>query len=289
MTKKRNSPNDLTFSNPGIEPMKVLEDFDVYYKNNNSICWWKIDEETLIDPPVELVKYVKDYFRFSTNRLEKSRRFIIMSFILSALGKVNEEEECGLIIDEEKALSVNVKGKKYSGKIDFVIGHSKVIDEIPDDSCIIVLEAKIPKSFDKSIGQLMAQASTTMRIRSQRASGSNKSPIFMIRTDGNKWQFGKLRLKTEDDVNNSKSPVTEEFIIQLSEELNLGPESKYNVQIKEIFTWVYMTLKNMHVSTPRLNKNFKSLSILSIQPKVESLEIKTAVNEYEDSKSSTGS
>ena len=101
--------------------------------------------------------------------------------------------------------------------------------------------------------------------------------------------FGKLRLKTEDDVNNSKSPVTEEFIIQLSEELNLGPESKYNVQIKEIFTWVYMTLKNMHVSTPRLNKNFKSLSILSIQPKVESLEIKTAVNEYEDSKSSTGS
>lgn len=280
MTKKKNNSNKFTFSNPGIEGISCCKDFDIYCRDNDKICKWTIDDGDLVDPPPELIKYVKDYFKFSTNRLEKSRRFIIMAFILSAISKINETEECDIVIDEEKKLSTTIKNNEYTGNIDFVIGHSKYDDRIPDDSCIVVLEAKIPGTFDKSLGQLMAQAATTMRIRNQSSDANNEKPIFMIRTDGNNWQFGTLRLMTKIDTKSGSGYTRgETFIAQLSEKLRILPESKYDVHIKEIFSWMYMILRKMYVLTPRLNKKLGSLSISSESSQQESLEVKTATNE----------
>lgn len=236
------------FSNPGIDSHKVCEDFGIYYVETDDLCEWRLEKEQLTQPPTDLVKFVKLYFKFTTNGLEKSRRFIVSSFLLSVLDFVGNDGPNCMVIEEEKRLKFVINGKSYNGDVDFVIGHSKQNKKVANDSCILVLEAKQGNTFDNSFGQVLAQAATTHKIRKSNERGNKKDglPIYFIRTDGDGWIFGIL------------TEIDQKLLLKQSTKLTIGSykDEDFLKNMQKIFSWLVVIFQEMKVSSPRLNKKF---------------------------------
>ena len=235
----------VNFSNPNLDARSVLEDFGIHYNESLKECKWDLDsEKEILNVPKDCRKFVALYLQRTSGRLEKSARFFVTTIALTAL---NSLEDVLLVFDDEKKLECVVNNKLYTGNIDMALGHSLVDKKIADDSSMLVVEAKQGSTFANGLGQVIAQAATAFKLRekNERANGKDGLPIFLIRTDGFKWQFGKpndkLLLKTSSTISINGAYDSEDFKQSLS----------------KVYSWFVKIVTEISTSSPRLKVQFE--------------------------------
>ena len=124
---------------------------------------------------------------------ENARRTLISLFLANAIEYADGEEK--LLIDEEMSFSCvlqeNGKRIKYTGPVDFAIGHSPVDTRLNQDCALLVVEAKTVTKLGEALGQALAQAATNFIIRKQEGRGVNGHlKVYWCISDGESWRFG---------------------------------------------------------------------------------------------------
>ena len=192
---------ETTFSEKDPEKMNILivrDDFNITFDDT----LWECSNES-IQFPVALSQALALFAQFNTLRLEQSRRSIVSLFLHFAISTISEGKS-KLCIDEETPLAIlrNViregvpKTVRYSGPVDFVIGHSKMASNMPKDAAVMVIVTKKSDTFDGSLPQVTAQAAALLFFRRgmkpPRGLNGSGGPIIFIRTDGERWIFSKM-------------------------------------------------------------------------------------------------
>ena len=246
---------DLPFSEKNREKMSVFSvrnDFGIQidrspwqFSDDDTLCSFSSE---LITVPPALIETLALYAEFNT---QKSRRSIVSLFLHCAISTVLEGKK-KLCIDEETPLSIirsverygERKNVRYSGPVDFVIGHSKTDRNMPEDSAVMVIEVKKNDTFDDCLPQAMAQAASLLYFRRgmtpPRGLNGSGGPIVFIRTDGERWIFSKMTCK--DGV-----PT-----VQHSEEfkINISQTKIENDTVQCIFNWIRYAITIGRESSP---------------------------------------
>ncbi len=119
---------------------------------------------------------------------------------------------------------------RYSGPVDFVIAHSKILSEMPKDAAVMVIETKKSVTFDAYLPQVVAQAAALLYFRRGMKMGLNGTggPIVFIHSDGERWIFSKLTC--------DKGAPT----VQQSSEfkVNICQNKIDNEAVQQIFNWI---------------------------------------------------
>ncbi|KAJ3156621.1 hypothetical protein HDU86_003845 [Geranomyces michiganensis] len=88
---------------------------------------------------------------------------------------------------------------RYNGPLDFVVGHipgvRRSTQDVASDAALCVVEAKKSKTFEDGCYQVLAQASTILYHRRNRARGRGAYRTYFAYTDAERWAFEYLRAK----------------------------------------------------------------------------------------------
>ena len=242
----------VCFSTPGIDARMVVEDFNIYYNESVKICKWRLEPNDIITDSEDLEyckKYVSLYLDRTSRRLEKSRGFIVTAIALAALNAAKVSSDM-LVFDYETKLECVIKDKLYTGNTDMALVHSLMDGSINDDSCILVIGAKQGTSFEKGLGQVIAQAATAFKMIEMKRRGvaQNGLSIFMIRSDGLRWQFGMLSQPKEKFLLKTCYPITIDETTDIHE---------FDESLGKVFSWFVKIVREISISSPRLQTTFE--------------------------------
>ena len=241
---------EIPFSEKDQEKMNIItvrDDFNIQIDGNP---WLFSGDSTGF--PDALIQTLALYAQFNTLRLEASRRSIVSLFLHYAISTIAEGKS-KLCIDEETPLAIVrkvdrdgvEKNVRYSGPVDFVIGHSKLLSNMPKDAAVIVIETKKSDTFDGSLPQVLAQAAALLFFRQAmkppRGLNGSGGPIVFIRSDGERWIFSKLTSE------NGARTVQHSAEFKLN--ICLNKIEKDTVQ--QIFNWIRYAITVGRDSSPR--------------------------------------
>ena len=241
---------EITFSEKDHEKMNILsvrDDFSIKFEKTP----WLFSGDS-IEVPVALTQTLALFAQFNTLRLEASRRSIVSVFLHFAISTVSEGKS-KLCIDEETPLAITrnvdrngeLKTVRYSGPVDFVIGHSKMQSNMPRDAAVMAIETKKSETFDRSLSQVVAQAAALLYyrrgVKPPRGLEGSGGPIVFIRTDGERWIFSKMTCKEGVPI------------VQHSNEFNLDicQNNIQNDTVQQVFNWITHAITIGRDSSPR--------------------------------------
>ncbi|KAJ3091098.1 hypothetical protein HDU96_003137, partial [Phlyctochytrium bullatum] len=155
--------------------------------------------------PNYLLRSLSVYSTYNTMLLEHSRRLIVSLLLCAAVDAVESDESAfrrddreSLCVDEETLFNLvkpvqrggQTLNAKFSGRVDYVIGHSLRGKQMTNDSAVLLIEVKRTETFNSVLPQALTQAATCLEVRKRMRKGTGKT--FFVMTDGQQWIFAKL-------------------------------------------------------------------------------------------------
>lgn len=185
-----------TFSSVSLET--VVQDFGLEEEDGK----WSFNYDKDVQFPQELQKTLEFMGRRHTLKAENSRRVLIELNILYAVEVVDPSANF-LIMDGELGIEITreiqsgedkpLQRIKYSGPLDFAVGHSQKGEQIPPDTALLITEGKNKTGFAKGFAQVLAQAASIVCIRRNSGRGHGECKSYFMYTDGERWIMGYVR------------------------------------------------------------------------------------------------
>jgi hypothetical protein len=182
----------------------VVQDFGLVEEDGN----WKFNYDENVEFPQELQKTLEYMGKRHTLKAENSRRVLIELNILFAV-EVVDPAASFLIMDGELGIDITrevqydedqpLQRIKYSGPLDFAVGHSKKGAQIPPDTALLIFEVKNRMGFEKGFAQVLAQTASIVCIRRKLGRGHGEYKSYFMYTNGERWVMGYVRPDPQDE------------------------------------------------------------------------------------------